>query len=132
MVFDFTQFWLDGRPSNEYFWISHKISDLLTPLTPLGVRPQWFETDLSHSSYSEGVGEVDLLMSLSLDSFLIITCSFEDDMIFFGRVAAWYVGVFGGGGGRVSHYHLEVQANQKKNCTKKTMLFLAFMGETGW
>ena len=34
---------------NEYFWISHKISDLLTPL---GVRPQWFETDLSHSSYS--------------------------------------------------------------------------------
>ena len=53
MVFDFTQFWLDGRPGNEYFWITHKISDLLTPLTPLGVRPQWFETDLSHSSYSD-------------------------------------------------------------------------------
>jgi hypothetical protein len=52
MVFYFTQFWLDGRPGNEYFWILHKICDLLTPLTPLGVRPQWFETDLSHSSYS--------------------------------------------------------------------------------
>ena len=52
MVFNFTQFWLDGRPGNEYFWISHKISGLLTPLTPLGVRPQWFETDLSRSSYS--------------------------------------------------------------------------------
>ena len=31
--FDFTQFWLDGQPGNEYFRISHKISDLLTPLT---------------------------------------------------------------------------------------------------
>ena len=40
MVFDFTQFWLDGRPGNEYFQISHKISDLLTPLKPLGVHPQ--------------------------------------------------------------------------------------------
>ena len=50
--FDFTQFWLDGRPGNEYFWISRKISDLLTPLTPLDVHPQWFETDLSHSSYN--------------------------------------------------------------------------------
>ena len=40
MVFDFTQFWLDGCPGNEYFLISHKMSDLLTPLTPLGVRPQ--------------------------------------------------------------------------------------------
>ena len=44
MVFDFTQFWLDGRPGNDYFWISHKISGLLTSLTPLGVHPQWFET----------------------------------------------------------------------------------------
>ena len=35
MVFDFTQFWLDDRPGNEYFQIFHKISDLLTPLTPL-------------------------------------------------------------------------------------------------
>ena len=41
MVFDFTLFWLDGRPSNEYLWISHKISGLLTTL---GVHPQWFET----------------------------------------------------------------------------------------
>ena len=49
MVFDFTQIWLDGRPCNECFYIPHKISGLLTPL---GVRPQWFETDLSHSSYS--------------------------------------------------------------------------------
>ena len=41
MVFDFlTQFWLDGRPGNEYFQISHKICDLLTPLTPLGMHPQ--------------------------------------------------------------------------------------------
>ena len=40
MVFDFTQFWLDGRPGNDYFQISHKISGLLTPLTPLGVHPQ--------------------------------------------------------------------------------------------
>ena len=38
MVFDFNQFCLDGRPGNEYFWISHKISDLLTPLTPLGTH----------------------------------------------------------------------------------------------
>jgi hypothetical protein len=45
MVFDFTQIWLDGRPCNEYFYIPGL-------LTPLGVRPQWFETDLSHSSYS--------------------------------------------------------------------------------
>ena len=52
MVFDFIQFWLDGRPGNEHFWISHKISDLLTPLTPLGVHLQWFETDLSYTSYS--------------------------------------------------------------------------------
>ena len=29
------------------------------------------------------------------------------------------------------HYHLEVQANPKKNGTKKPMLFLASMGETG-
>ena len=60
MVFDFTQWWMDGRPGNEYFWnFPHKISDLLTPLTPLGVRPQWllivslkmkFETDWSNSS----------------------------------------------------------------------------------
>ena len=41
MVVDFNQFWLDGRPGNEYFWISQKISGLLTPL---GVHPQWFET----------------------------------------------------------------------------------------
>jgi hypothetical protein len=39
-AFDFTQFWQDGRNGNEYFRISYKISDLLTPLTPLGVRPQ--------------------------------------------------------------------------------------------
>ena len=29
-----------------------------------------------------------------------------------------------------AHYHLEVQANPPKNCTKKQMLFLASMGET--
>ena len=29
------------------------------------------------------------------------------------------------------HYHLEVQANPKKNGTKKPMLFLTSMGETG-
>jgi hypothetical protein len=29
------------------------------------------------------------------------------------------------------HYHLEVQANQKKLWHKKPMLFLASMGETG-
>ena len=40
MVFNFTLIWLDGQPGNEYFLISHKISDLLTPLTPLGVHPQ--------------------------------------------------------------------------------------------
>ena len=39
--FYFTQFWLDGRPGNEYFYISHKISDLLTSLS---VHLQWFET----------------------------------------------------------------------------------------
>ena len=44
MFFDFTQFWLDGRPGNEYFWISHKISDHLTPMAPLDVHPEWFET----------------------------------------------------------------------------------------
>ena len=47
MVFDFTQFWLDGRPGNEYFWISHKISGRLTPMTSLGVHPQWFEITLN-------------------------------------------------------------------------------------
>ena len=31
----------------------------------------------------------------------------------------------------VLHYHLQVQANSKKNCTKKPMLFLASMGKTG-
>ena len=31
MVFDFTQFWLDGRPGNEYFLIPHNISGLLAP-----------------------------------------------------------------------------------------------------
>ena len=30
-----------------------------------------------------------------------------------------------------THYHLEVQANPKKNGTKKPMPFLASMGETG-
>ena len=29
------------------------------------------------------------------------------------------------------HYHLQVQANPPKNYTKKKMLFLASMGETG-
>ena len=32
MVFDVTQFWLDGPPGNEYFRISHKMPGLLTPL----------------------------------------------------------------------------------------------------
>ena len=31
----------------------------------------------------------------------------------------------------VRHYHLKVQANPPKNGTKKPMLFLASMGETG-
>ena len=35
-VFNFTQFWLDGQPGNEYFLTPHKISGLLTPLAPLG------------------------------------------------------------------------------------------------
>ena len=30
-----------------------------------------------------------------------------------------------------NHYHLQVQANPQKNCTKKPMLFLASLGETG-
>ena len=34
MVFDFTQFCLDGRPGNEYFWISHKISRFWHPWHP--------------------------------------------------------------------------------------------------
>ena len=60
MVFDFTQFWLNGRPGNEYFIISHKISGLLTPLR---VHPQWFETDLRHSSYIaiKGCAMIDLI-----------------------------------------------------------------------
>ena len=29
------------------------------------------------------------------------------------------------------HYHLQVQANPQKNCTKNQMLFLASKGETG-
>jgi hypothetical protein len=33
--------------------------------------------------------------------------------------------------GYIIHYHLEVQANHSKNATKKTMLILASMGETG-
>ena len=47
------KFWQNGWPDNGYFWIPHKISGLLTPLTPLGVPPQWFETDLSHWSWSK-------------------------------------------------------------------------------
>ena len=31
----------------------------------------------------------------------------------------------------IIHYHLQVQANSKKKCTKKPMLFLASMGKTG-
>ena len=31
----------------------------------------------------------------------------------------------------VFHYHLQVQANSKKNCTKKPMLFLVSMGKKG-
>ena len=59
MVFDFTPWSVDGRPGNEYFSIPHKICDLMTPLTPLGVRPQClqmislkikFETDWTNSS----------------------------------------------------------------------------------
>ena len=50
--FVFTQFWLDGRPGNEYFWNSQKIFDHLTPLTYLGLHPQWFEIDWSNSSQS--------------------------------------------------------------------------------
>ena len=42
---------MTGRPGNEYFWISHQISGLLTPLTPLGVHPQSFETYMSDSFY---------------------------------------------------------------------------------
>ena len=59
MVFDFTQFWLDGRPGNEYFWISHTISGLLTPLTPLtplGVHLQCLlkmKSDLDWSNSSQ-------------------------------------------------------------------------------
>ena len=30
-----------------------------------------------------------------------------------------------------AHYHLQVEANSKKNCTKKPMLFLAALGKTG-
>ena len=47
---------MDGRPDNECFWISHKISGPLTPLTSLGgVHPQCLlkmqsETDWSNSS----------------------------------------------------------------------------------
>ena len=52
--------------------------------------------------YKQGVREVDLLTSLSSDSFLIITGSSEDDTTFLEQVATWYVGVFGGGGGRIS------------------------------
>ena len=40
LVIDFPQLWLDGRPGDEYFLISHKISGLLIPLTPLGVHLQ--------------------------------------------------------------------------------------------
>ena len=56
MVFDFTQFWLDGWPGNEYFWISHKISGPLTPLTPLGVHPQCLlkmQSETDWSNYSQ-------------------------------------------------------------------------------
>ena len=37
IVFDLTQFWLDGQPGNEYFWIPYNISGLLTPLIRMGV-----------------------------------------------------------------------------------------------
>ena len=44
MVFDFIQFWLDGWPGNEHFWISHKISD--TPDTPGGASVVFPENEI--------------------------------------------------------------------------------------
>ena len=35
MVFDFTQYWVDGQHGNVYFLISHILSNLLKPLRPL-------------------------------------------------------------------------------------------------
>ena len=53
MVFFFTLFWLDGRPGNEYFWFSLKLSGLLTLLTPLGVHPQCLLKMKSETSWSD-------------------------------------------------------------------------------
>ena len=47
MVFDFTQFWLDGQPGNEYFLDFHPWVCIRSDLKPL------FETDMSDSSYSD-------------------------------------------------------------------------------
>ena len=62
LVFYFTQFWLDGLPGNEYFWISHKISGHLTPMTPLCIRSDLkpLETDMSDSSYCDWVERLGL------------------------------------------------------------------------
>ena len=64
-VFYLSPFWLDGWPGNQYFWISHKISVFFTSLTTLDMHRQWFETDMSNSSYSEAV-----VVSKSLVHFL--------------------------------------------------------------
>ena len=55
IVFEFTQWWLNGRPGNGWFWISHNFSDLVTPLRPLDLYPQCVlkmksETDWSNFS----------------------------------------------------------------------------------
>ena len=105
MVFDFTQFWLEGRPGNEYFWISHKISGLLTPLTPMGVYPQWLlkmksETESSNSSQCDAVrlrglvDLVDLVLSCGLffmnliyiDGFLLHSNCFSVRTIFLAYI----------------------------------------------
>ena len=55
MVFNFTQFWVDGRPGNKFYCISYVVSNLLTPLGFLGWHQQWFETDVGNSSHSETI-----------------------------------------------------------------------------
>ena len=89
MVFDFTQFWLDGRPGNDHFWISHKISDHLTPLTSLDLRPQWFETDWCNSSPSAmrdqyfcflaKFGCTRINLALSTDQNIVLCCDLLTD-----------------------------------------------------
>ena len=53
------QFWVDGWPSNMYFWSSHTFLVHLTPLTSFGLSQKWFETRLKQLQCFDVYSSVD-------------------------------------------------------------------------